>query len=112
MKRTKAASGRIPMRPEYDFEGGVRGKYAERFARGGKVVELDPDVADRFKTSASVNQALRFLLEVEERAGSRYKEIVRRKRIRELKQLFGKVYLDLDLGKSRRRPGRASTRTS
>jgi hypothetical protein len=48
-----------------------------------------------------VNQALRFLLEVEERAGSRYEEIVRRRRIRELKQLFGKVYLDLDLAKSR-----------
>jgi hypothetical protein len=47
------------MRPEYDFSGGVRGKYAARFARGTKVVVLAPDVAEAFKTSRSVNDALR-----------------------------------------------------
>jgi hypothetical protein len=30
------------MREEYDFSGGVRGKYAERFAQGSNVVVLDP----------------------------------------------------------------------
>ena len=30
------------MRPEYDFSGGVRGKYAERYARGFSV-ELVPE---------------------------------------------------------------------
>jgi len=36
-KAMKTAGSRRPdgeMRPEYDFSGGVRGKYAERFARG------------------------------------------------------------------------------
>jgi hypothetical protein len=47
------------MRPEYDFSNGVRGKYAARLARGAGVVVLSPDVADAFKTSRAVNDALR-----------------------------------------------------
>lgn len=49
------------MLEEYDFSGGVRGKYAGRFARGSSVVVLDPDVARVFTDSESVNQALRAL---------------------------------------------------
>jgi len=49
------------MLEEYDFSGGVRGKYAARFAEGANVVVLDPDVAEVFTDSASVNQALRAL---------------------------------------------------
>ena len=44
----KKASKREPedtMRSEYDFSGGVRGKYAKRFAKGTNIVVLDPDVA-------------------------------------------------------------------
>ena len=52
------------MRPEYDFSKGVRGKYAERFAAGTNVVVLDHDVAKVFKSSESVNRALRSLAEV------------------------------------------------
>ena len=51
------------MREEYDFSGGVRGKYAAKFAEGSNVVVLDPDVASLFKDSASVNDALRTLAE-------------------------------------------------
>ncbi len=47
------------LRPEYDFSGGIRGKYAARVARGTNVVVLDRDVADVFKTSKAVNAALR-----------------------------------------------------
>lgn len=49
------------MLEEYDFSGGVRGKYATRFAEGANVVVLDPDVAEVFTDSESVNQALRAL---------------------------------------------------
>lgn len=49
----------LEMRDEYDFRGGVRGKYAERYARGTNVVLLDPDVAEIFPDSAAVNRALR-----------------------------------------------------
>jgi hypothetical protein len=49
------------LRDDYDFSGGVRGKYAQRFAEGTNVVVLDPDVAETFKTSEEVNEALREL---------------------------------------------------
>jgi hypothetical protein len=49
---------------EYSLEGAVRGKYAERYARGTNLVLLDPDVAEVFPDSASVNRALRALAEI------------------------------------------------
>ena len=52
------------MRPEYDFTGAVRGKYAARFQAGTNLVLLDPDVAEAFQDSAAVNHALRSLLEL------------------------------------------------
>ncbi len=52
------------MRGEYDFTNGVRGKYFEQCRRGTIVVALDPDVADAFPDSASVNEALRLLIQL------------------------------------------------
>jgi hypothetical protein len=52
------------MRKEYDFSGGVRGKYAERYARGSNVVVLEPDVARLYPDAESVNRALRAIAEV------------------------------------------------
>jgi hypothetical protein len=52
------------MRPEYDFSGGVRGKYYEAYIRSSNVVVLDPDVAEIFRDSASVNEALRLLAKI------------------------------------------------
>ncbi len=52
------------MLPEYDFSHGVRGKYAKRYAEGSNVVVLSPDVAKIFRTSESVNEALRTLVRV------------------------------------------------
>lgn len=45
--------------PEYSLRGGIRGKYAAQYAEGTNVVLLDPDVAEVFPDSESVNQALR-----------------------------------------------------
>jgi hypothetical protein len=53
--------------PDVDFSGGERGKYADRFPSGGRMVLLDPDVAERFPDSASVNALLRALLSVMDR---------------------------------------------
>lgn len=63
MKKTPGSldSDADDMRPEYDFSGGVRGKYAERYAQGTNIVVLDPDVAEVFSDSAAVNRALRAL---------------------------------------------------
>ena len=58
-KKPKKVSEPDTMRPEYDFRGGVRGKYAKRYAEGTNVVVLDPDVAAAFPDSAAVNRALR-----------------------------------------------------
>ena len=46
---------------EYDFSSGIRGKYVKRYLEGSNVVVLAPDVAEIFKNSESVNQALRTL---------------------------------------------------
>lgn len=51
------------MLDEYDFSGGVRGKYAERYGAGTNVVMLDPDVAAAFPNERAVNEALREQLE-------------------------------------------------
>ena len=51
------------MLPQYDFSGGVRGKYAERYATGSNVAVLEPDVARAFPNSEAVNRALRSLME-------------------------------------------------
>jgi hypothetical protein len=54
------------MRPEYDFRGGVRGKYYKQYMEGTNVVLLDPDVAVVFHDSESVNQALRVIIKAAE----------------------------------------------
>jgi hypothetical protein len=55
------------LRPEYDFDytKAVRGKYYRRLLEeGSNVVILESDVARAFHDSASVNEALRSLLEI------------------------------------------------
>jgi hypothetical protein len=52
------------MRPEYDFSGGVRGRYYQAYMQSSNVVILDPDVAEIFRDSASVNEALRLLAKI------------------------------------------------
>lgn len=59
------------MRSEYDFSGGVRGKYAASLARGSNVVVLASDVAAAFKTSKAVNDALRSYLRCKPARGPR-----------------------------------------
>lgn len=52
------------MRTEYDFSAGVRGKHHDQYKSGTNVVFLDPDIAQVFKDSESVNRALRLLVEL------------------------------------------------
>jgi len=63
--KVKTKKGREELRPEYEFDysKAVRGKYHKRLrAEGANVVMLEPDVAKAFVDSASVNDALRSLL--------------------------------------------------
>ncbi len=63
MKKTPSRVREVAtIRSEYDFSGGVRGKYAKRYAQGSNIVVLEPDVAEAFPTARAVNAALRKLL--------------------------------------------------
>jgi hypothetical protein len=59
------------MLDEYDFSGGVRGKYAKRYAEGTNIVVLSADGAEVFTDSESVNEALRALAEIIRRQSSK-----------------------------------------
>ncbi len=52
------------MRDEYDFSGGVRGKFYNEYMKGTNVILLDADVAEVFRDSKTVNQALRTLITI------------------------------------------------
>jgi hypothetical protein len=67
-KRPRSKRLSDEMRPEYDFSGGVRGKYVDRYAAGTNVVLIEPELARTFPDSRSVNDALRSLLSIATRA--------------------------------------------
>ncbi|HUA20831.1 MAG TPA: hypothetical protein VMU80_17085 [Bryobacteraceae bacterium] len=67
MKKRRSRRAAPEMRAEYDFSGGVRGKYADRYRLGVNVILLEPEVAAAFPDSKSVNDALRALLEIADR---------------------------------------------
>ena len=53
------------LRPEYDLRSlPVRKVGSERKSFGGATVRLEPDVAEVFPDSESVNEALRFLIRI------------------------------------------------
>lgn len=67
------------MRAHYDFSGGIRGKYARRYADGTNVVVLDPDVARLFPNREAVNETLRAvaqIVQIQERRRSRANKAV------------------------------------
>ena len=56
------------MLEEYDFRGGRRGVYAERYAQGTNLVALALDVLKVFPDSEAVNEALRTLVRAARRS--------------------------------------------
>ena len=61
MKKATSKTAVPAMRENCDFAGGVRGKYARRYAQGTNVVLLEPDVAKAFPSAEAVNESLRAL---------------------------------------------------
>ena len=59
MKKVRKVHRKKQPVPNIDFSGGIRGKYAARFAEGTNLVALSPDVAEIFPDSTAVNEALR-----------------------------------------------------
>ena len=71
MKKQSAAKPGDEMRAEYDLsllKGGVRGKYHRQATAGTNLVMIEPDLANLFPDSESVNRALRVLAEAAQAA--------------------------------------------
>ena len=63
-KHAVSFEGDQEMLDEYDFSNGIRGKYVSRFNKGSNIIVLDPDVAEIFTSSESVNNALRGIADI------------------------------------------------
>ena len=92
MKKTSTSKSAEDMRPGYDLsklKGGVRGKYYEQARAGTNLVLIEPELANVFPDTASVNRALRLLADTAEAiAGS--KQRLRRKPKKRLNRSAGK----------------------
>ena len=64
MKKNNKIQDRDEMRKEYDFRGGVRGKYAQRLLKSTNLVKIDSDILEVFPDSESINRALRSLADI------------------------------------------------
>jgi hypothetical protein len=66
MKKATSRRRADELRPEYDLsklKAGVRGKYYERAIAGTNLILIEPELADVFPSSESVNRALRTLVD-------------------------------------------------
>ena len=73
MKKASAKKNNDDLRSEYDLsqlKGGVRGKYYQEATAGTNLVLIDPELANVFPDSESVNRALRLLADTAESAAS------------------------------------------
>ena len=68
MKKETSPEMKDELRPEYDLHqllnGGVRGKYAERYREGTNLALLDPEIARAFPNDEAVNDTLRLVLQL------------------------------------------------
>jgi hypothetical protein len=55
-------------RPALDFSKGTRGKHVDRMKQGTNIVLIAPDLLDTFPDSEAVNEALRSLKNIADRA--------------------------------------------
>ena len=69
------------MRKQYkraDLGKGIRGKHFDAYSKGTNLVLISPDLAAVFPTTEAVNDALRGLVDVAERAARPTKRLSRR----------------------------------
>ena len=69
MKKVSAKKSSDDLRPEYDLsllKGGVRGKYYREATAGTNLVLIEPELANVFPDTESVNRALRLLADTAE----------------------------------------------
>lgn len=71
MKKASAKRTDDDLRAEYDLsrlKGGVRGKYYRQATAGTNLVLVEPELAEVFPNTESVNRALRLLVDTAEAA--------------------------------------------
>jgi hypothetical protein len=71
MKKASAKRQDDDLRPEYDLrrlKGGIRGKYYRQAVAGTNLMLIEPELAEVFGDSESVNRALRLLVDTAEAA--------------------------------------------
>jgi deoxyadenosine/deoxycytidine kinase len=78
MNQNQTNAGNEEMLDEYDFSNGIRGKYVSRFKDGCNVIIIDPDVADIFNDSESVNKALRSIAHIIRNEMNRHNQAINR----------------------------------
>ncbi len=71
MRKAKESEELRPRYKREDLGVGVRGKYFESYREGTNLVLLNPEVAKVFPTDESVNDALRSLIDLAEKATGR-----------------------------------------
>ena len=74
MKKASVKKNNDHLRPEYDLsrlKGGVRGKYYKEATAGTNLVLIEPELAEVFPDTESVNRALRLLADTAESAAGR-----------------------------------------
>ena len=74
MKKAAAKRTSDDLRAEYDLsqlKGGVRGKYYRQATAGTNLVLVEPELAEVFPDTESVNRALRLLADTAEAATER-----------------------------------------
>jgi hypothetical protein len=73
MKKASTKKNNDELRSEYDLsqlKGGVRGKYYREATAATNLVLIDPELANVFPDTESVNRALRLLADTAESAAS------------------------------------------
>ena len=73
MKKASAKNVNDGLRAEYDLSqlrGGVRGKYYRQATAGTNLVLIEPELANVFPNTESVNRALRLLVDTAEAAAA------------------------------------------
>jgi hypothetical protein len=73
MKKTRVNRPSDDLRAEYDLtqlKGGVRGKYYRQATAGTNLVLVEPELAEVFPDTESVNRALRLLADTAEAAAA------------------------------------------
>jgi hypothetical protein len=76
MKKASVRKNNSNMRAEYDLsklKGGVRGKYYRRATSGTNLVLIEPEVAEIFPDTESVNRALKLLADTAQSAAGKNK---------------------------------------